>query len=89
MSDALATDLIRHAVQLCLVVSAPLLIAALAVGLVVSLFQAVTQIQEQTLTFIPKLLVLAVVFVLTLPWITTQLIEYLVQVFRTLPSLVT
>ena len=88
MSASLAIDLIRRAVELALLVSAPLLVTALLVGIAVSLIQAVTQIQEQTLTFIPKLLLLALVFVLTLPWMVSQLIAYLTGVLRSLPALV-
>ena len=88
MSASLAIDLIRRAVELALLVSAPLLVTALLVGIAVSLIQAVTQIQEQTLTFIPKLLLLALVFVLTLPWMVSQLIDYLTGVLRSLPALV-
>ena len=88
MSAALAIDLIRRAIEVALLVSAPLLITALVVGIVVSLIQAVTQIQEQTLTFIPKLLLLALVFVITLPWMVGTLIDYLAGVLRSLPALV-
>jgi flagellar biosynthetic protein FliQ len=88
MSGALAIDLIRRAVEISLLVSAPLLVTALVVGIVVSLIQAVTQIQEQTLTFIPKLLILAVVFIVTLPWMMGTLVDYLAGVLRSLPALV-
>ena len=88
MSTELALDLIRRAVMLALLTAAPLLVTALAVGVIVSLVQAVTQIQEQTLTFIPKLLLVAAVFILTLPWVMGQLIGYMVGVLHTLPSLV-
>ncbi len=89
MSTALAVDLIRHALTVALLVSAPLLLTALVVGILVSLVQAVTQIQEQTLTFIPKLLAMAAVFILLLPWLLAQLVEYLVGVMRSLPTLTT
>lgn len=88
MSGALAVDLVRQAVMLALMVAAPLLATALFIGIVVSLIQAVTQLQEQTLTFIPKLLGLALVFVVTLPWALTRLVEYLSGVLRSLPTLV-
>ena len=88
MSSALAVDLIRHAVMLMLMTAAPLLLAALVIGVIVSLVQAITQLQEQTLTFLPKLLLLALVFAVTLPWLLTQLVEYLSGVLRTLPTLV-
>lgn len=88
MSSALAIDLIRRAIEVALLVAAPLLITALLVGIAVSLIQAVTQIQEQTLTFIPKLLLLALVFVVTLPWMVGTLVDYLTGVLRSLPALV-
>jgi flagellar biosynthetic protein FliQ len=81
-------DLIRQAILMALVVAAPLLLTALVVGILVSLVQAVTQLQEQTLTFIPKLCALALVFTLTLPWTLSRLIEYLSGVLRSLPTLV-
>jgi flagellar biosynthesis protein FliQ len=88
MNVPLAIDLIRHAVFLALLVAAPMLIVALLVGVLVSLVQAVTQIQEQTLTFIPKLVALALVFVISLPWLLSQLLEYLTGVLRSLSVLV-
>lgn len=88
MSGALAVDLVRQAILMALMVAAPLLATALVIGVVVSLIQAVTQLQEQTLTFIPKLLALALVFTLTLPWTLTRLVEYLAGVLRSLPTLV-
>jgi flagellar biosynthetic protein FliQ len=87
MSSDLAVELIRRAVLLALSVAAPMLLAALAVGLIVSLIQAVTQIQEQTLTFIPKLLTVGVIFLLTLPWIISRLMEYLVGIIHNLGTL--
>jgi flagellar biosynthetic protein FliQ len=82
-----AIELIRNAVQLALVVAAPLLIVSLITGVLISLFQALTQIQEQTLTFIPKILAMAVVFILSLPWILSRLIEYLVGAINHLSTL--
>ena len=87
MSSALAVDLIRHALNVALLVAAPLLLTALVVGILVSLVQAVPQIQEQTLTFIPKLLSLAAVFMILLPWLLSQLVQYLVGVLQSLPTL--
>ena len=88
MSGTFAVDLVRQAVLMALMVAAPLLATALLVGVAVSLVQSVTQLQEQTLTFIPKLLALALVFTVTLPWTLTKLIEYLAGVIRSLPTLV-
>lgn len=88
MSGPLAVDLVRHAVMLSLMVAAPMLLTAMLVGILVSLVQAVTQLQEQSLTFIPKLAMLSLVFVITLPWALSQLVEYLAGVLRSLPTLV-
>ena len=71
-----ATELIRHTLVLTLIVSAPMLIIGLGVGVIVSLLQAVTQIQEQTLTFIPKIAAMFAAAILLLPWIGQRLIEY-------------
>ena len=89
MSADLALDLIRRAVTMALLLAAPMLLTALVVGVGVSLIQAVTQIQEQTLTFIPKLVLIAAVFVITLPWVLSQLIGYLTGILKSLPALVT
>lgn len=88
MSTSLAVDLLRQAVVTSLIVAGPLLLTAIVVGVIVSLIQAVTQIQEQTLTFIPKLLVMGLVFVLVLPWFLAQLVSYLSGVLRSLPTMV-
>ena len=82
----LAAVLIRKAVMLTLVVSAPLLVSAVVVGLLVTLIQAVTQLQEQTLTFLPKLLTMAVIFVMVLPWMLRKVTEFLVAALQSLPS---
>lgn len=86
MGAVLAAELIRKAVMLTLLTSAPLLVAALVVGLVVTLLQAVTQLQEQTLTFLPKLVTMAVIFVMVLPWLIQKLTEFLVVAIQTLPT---
>lgn len=86
MGAVLAAELIRKAVMLTLMTSAPLLVAALVVGLVVTLLQAVTQLQEQTLTFLPKLVTMAVIFVMVLPWLIQKLTEFLVVAIQTLPT---
>lgn len=88
MSGPLAVDLVRHAVLLSLMVAGPLLLTAMIVGILVSLVQAVTQLQEQSLTFIPKLAMVALVFLLTLPWALAQLADYLAGILRSLPTLV-
>jgi len=76
-----AIELLRQALMMALVVSAPMLICGLVVGVVVSLFQAVTQIQEQTLSFIPKIVAMIAAAIIILPWIGTKLLEYSAAMF--------
>lgn len=87
MSSELALDLIRRAVMLALLASAPMLVTALVVGVLVSLVQAVTQVQEQTLTFIPKLVLVGLAALVAMPWMLTRLTTYLVGMLRSLPGL--
>ena len=89
MSADVGIELIRRALLLALMTAGPMLATALLVGIVVSLLQAVTQLQEQTLTFIPKLVALGLVFILTLPWILTRLIDYLTGILHNLSAMVT
>jgi flagellar biosynthesis protein FliQ len=76
-----AVELIRHSMVLALLVSAPVLAVGLLVGLITSLIQAVTQLQEQTLSFIPKIVAMGLCAVLLLPWMGQHLIEYARQIF--------
>src|SRR6478735_9932287 len=80
-----ATDLIRHTLVLALIVSAPMLLIGLTVGIIVSLIQAVTQIQEQTLTFIPKIVAMVAAAILLMPWMSTRLIAYAAAMFTNSP----
>jgi flagellar biosynthetic protein FliQ len=89
MSTALVTDLARNAVLITAMLAAPMLIVALIVGLLVSIFQTVTQIQEQTLSFVPKLLAVGVTFLVALPWMLQLLVEYTAQLFRSMPGFIT
>ncbi len=76
-----AVDLIRHTLILALIVSGPMLLIGMAVGIVVSLIQAVTQIQEQTLTFIPKIVAMVTAAIVLMPWMSNRLIEYTQNMF--------
>ena len=87
MNPGLAVDLMHTAMLLCFKVAAPMLLTALVVGVLVSLVQAITQIQEQTLAFIPKLVSIALVLMITLPWILGQLRGFLVMILGLLPTL--
>lgn len=78
-----ATDLIRHTLILTLVIAAPMLIIGMVVGIIISLFQAVTQIQEQTLTFVPKITAMIGAAVVLMPWIGQRLLDYAAAMFST------
>jgi flagellar biosynthesis protein FliQ len=71
-----------------IILSAPLLLVALAVGLIVSVFQAMTQIQEQTLSFIPKILAVFISLVIFGPWMLTILLDYTRNLFQQLPLII-
>lgn len=88
MPLGLVLDMARDALVLALTLAGPLLAVALIVGLVVSVLQAVTSIQEQTLTFVPKLLAVGVVFLVLLSWMLQLMARYTTELFRSLPSLV-
>jgi flagellar biosynthetic protein FliQ len=82
------THLSTQAMMLTLKVSAPFLLAGLAVGLVISIFQAATNIQEQTLSFIPKIVVTGVVVLIGGPWMLDQIVSYTQALFTSIPTLV-
>ncbi len=88
MPVALVLDLARDALLMALTLAGPLLGVALVVGLVVSLLQAVTSIQEQTLSFVPKLFAVGAVFLLLLSWMLQNMTRYATELFRALPGLV-
>ncbi|HSU98172.1 MAG: flagellar biosynthesis protein FliQ [Gemmatimonadota bacterium] len=88
MSHVLVVDLARNMIMTALLIASPMLVVALAVGLVVSIIQAVTQIQEQTLSFVPKLVAVAVTFIIALPWIIQIMVKYTSELFRSLPSMI-
>ena len=77
-----AIEVTRQALMTALLISAPILAIGLAVGLVVSIFQAVTQIQEQTLSFVPKIVAMAIAAILIVPWAAVRLLEFAHQMFR-------
>lgn len=88
MSYALIIDLARNALLLCVMLAGPLLLTALAVGVLVSVIQAVTQVQEQTVAFVLKLAAVGVVFLLSLNWMLQSAVQYTIEIFRSLPSIV-
>ena len=88
MDQDTVINLSTQALELTLRIALPLLLIGLIVGLAVSVFQAVTQIQEQTLQFIPKVLALAAVLVIGGPWMLNQLLSYTQNLWASIPQLV-
>jgi|UniRef100_E6QR67 flagellar biosynthetic protein FliQ len=78
----------RHAMEITLMVAAPMLLVALVVGLIVSIFQAATQINETTLSFIPKLVGIFIALIVAGPWMLSVMLDYMREVFTSLPTLV-
>ena len=87
MSDATVIGIAQGALTTTLLVSAPILIVSLVIGLVVSVFQAMTQINEVTLTFVPKILGVFAVAAFMGPWMIGTMVNYTVRLFATLPTL--
>ena len=88
MQFTVVIDLATDALELTFALAGPLLGVALGVGLVVSVLQAVTSIQEQTLSFVPKLVAVGAAFLLLLSWMLQTLVQYTADLFRSLPGLV-
>ena len=88
MNEDVVINLVMNAMTLAFKVAMPMLGVALVLGLVVSVIQAVTQIQEQTLSFIPKIIGLAVVLVVGGPWMLGQIVSYTQELYSSIPSLV-
>lgn len=88
MSSELVLTLAERGIYTTLLVAGPLLILALAVGLLVSIFQATTQIQEQTLAFIPKIIAVLVGIVVFGPWMLTTIVEFTLDIFGNLNAFV-
>ncbi|MTK11271.1 MAG: flagellar biosynthesis protein FliQ [Clostridiaceae bacterium] len=81
MSENMVIGIIKDAIQTGLLVSAPILFISIIVGLIISIFQATTQIQEQTLTFVPKLVAVALVGLITGSWMLHQLVNFTTRIF--------
>ena len=88
MSHQMVIDLSRDAIITALMIAAPMLLIALGVGLLVSIIQSVTQIQEQTLAFVPKLILVGGAFIVGLPWLLQVLVQYTTQLIRGIPAMV-
>lgn len=87
MEAQYALRLCREALVLVLVLSGPALLASLVIGLIVSVFQAMTQVQEQTLSSVPKIVAVFAVLAITGPWLISQLVSFTVRLFSSIPRI--
>ncbi|MGI4789186.1 MAG: flagellar biosynthesis protein FliQ [Janthinobacterium lividum] len=88
MHELQAMDLARRSMMIALQLSMPILVLSLTIGVIVSLFQAVTQIQEQTLTFVPKIIVLVLALTVLGPWMLHTIVGFTAGLFNSLPSVI-
>jgi len=87
MTPQMVVSIAREALMLTLLIAGPMLMFGLVIGLVVSVFQAVTQIQEMTLTFVPKILGIALALLIFLPWMINKLTDFTRHMIEMIPSL--
>jgi flagellar biosynthetic protein FliQ len=88
MTPTAVIEIGRSALELTLMISAPLFIAALVTGLVVSIFQAATQINESTLSFVPKLIAIFITLILAGPWMITMMTDYMRRLYESIPGII-
>jgi flagellar biosynthetic protein FliQ len=88
MEEAVFFDTMRQGLWIAVIISAPLLSVALVMGVVIGLFQALTSVQEMTLTFVPKLVAIFVTLVLAGPWMITLLTDFMRRLFESIPSMI-
>jgi flagellar biosynthetic protein FliQ len=88
MNPEFAVELVKAMIFQALTLSAPILVTAMVIGLGVSLFQAVTSIHEQTLSFVPKVLGIVAILVIALPWIVRSMIEFTTMMIDKMPQMV-
>jgi len=88
MNPEFATELLKHLMFMAVTLASPILMTALTIGLGISLFQSVTSIQEQTLTFVPKALGIVALLVVLLPWMLRSMIEFTTAVIQKIPQMV-
>ena len=87
MNEGMVLDILGMAIRTILMLSAPMLLVALFVGLIIAVFQATTQIQEQTLAFVPKVLAIFVTLVIAGPWILKSLVDFTLMIFDYMETL--
>ena len=88
MTPTTVIEIGRNALEITLMISAPLFVAALVTGLIVSIFQAATQINEATLSFVPKLVVIFITMIVAGPWMITVLTDYVRRLYESIPSMI-
>ncbi len=88
MTPATVVEIGRQAMEVTLLVSAPLFLAALITGLLISIFQAATSINEATLSFVPKLVVMFITMIVAGPWMITIITDYMRRLFESIPALI-
>jgi len=88
MTELTVIQIARQAVELTLLISAPMLLAGLVVGLIISIFQAVTQIQEMTLTFVPKIVAVMLALLITFPWMMRKLVDFTQNIILEIPGFI-
>jgi flagellar biosynthesis protein FliQ len=87
MNDVMVVNLVREAFYYVLIISGPLLLASLVVGLIISIFQAATSISEQTLTFVPKIITVFLVSVLMFPFMISNMKTFTIEIIKMIPNL--
>jgi len=88
MTPTAVVDLGRQAVEVALLISAPMLLAAVITGLVISIFQAATQINEMTLSFVPKVVAMFITMVVAGPWLLTVMTDFIRRLYESIPTLI-
>jgi flagellar biosynthetic protein FliQ len=88
MSEAFVISTAKQAIMTALTVAAPVLVVGMVIGLIISIFQAVTQIQEQTLTFVPKMIAVIVVFLILGPWMLQKMIQFIQDMLNSMAFIV-
>ncbi len=87
MTPEMVTTIGREAILTMLLVASPILISGLLIGLSISILQAITQVHEMTLTFIPKIVIVALSLLVFLPWIINTIVDFTIRLFGVIPSL--
>ena len=88
MTETQAIEIVSEAIWIAARISAPILVTAIAVGVAVGLLQSVTQLQEQTLSFVPKFIAVGAIIIITGSWMIQQMVAYTIQLYDSIPGLI-